>query len=568
MGGLLSDDFSPADGMGQGKKWAGHVFSATQVELRNIVQDSCHSTRTLLPPFAAWAIQQANALRPPALPFSQPMDPSDLALHTAQILRVANSDTKPWKQTMDLVIHTLSELPHAADRFELIESLGTLPFGPVQYIDDFTCTSSCVGAAAKVQQAAIPAFAHKTKTKFNYGDTKGACMFVFSEDTLEQEHVGAPSVSSYRLLGILLDRHLDMVAYLEQCIAVGRSSFLQLATSAAASGFSFQVSAALAEERVFSKILFGAVFFVMVDAAEDKLNKLQAGWAKFLLSGAQTTHINGLAAISQCGWQLRLGTLMLEQAIIARARILLLPVDHPAAGLIKLSDSVTANTWSNMIKACMSKPGFSASIPDITDGNTLSMELIEQARQCPNDRRKALQSYRKYTVRPILLQYDQDAFVQSLQNKIIFGLRFLDLQPMLVKDCPYIMDVPITGVLGVWSRQHAIIRCTACWPWRLTSKYCFVASMPSCPLCKARDVSVEHALKDCPMTYSVFADMKDDLQSHSRNDIDFLQFLLTWHALPEVRFTCVSYVGRCVSLCKPGDGINEHPFDEIEEAST
>ena len=145
----------------------------------------------------------------------------------------------------------------------MIECLGQYPLKPLQYIDDFTNTSSCVGAAAKTQRKVIPDFALRTKAKFNMGANKEASMGLFLDETLQEDDVGSPVVHKYRLLGILFDERLEMVLYLNEVIAVARSSFLKLATSGELAGFNFSIIAAQTECNVFSKKIFGSAFLAM-----------------------------------------------------------------------------------------------------------------------------------------------------------------------------------------------------------------------------------------------------------------------------------------------------------------
>ena len=69
--------------------------------------------------------------------------------------------------------------------------------------------------------------------------------------------------------------------------------------------------------------------------------------------------MKGALALVQCGWAFRLGTLMLEAAIVARARILLLPLDHPAAVALALADMIAATSWASMARRITSSFGVS-----------------------------------------------------------------------------------------------------------------------------------------------------------------------------------------------------------------
>jgi len=74
---LISDLFQLPESMGQGKKWAGQVFSTTQKGLADVVEQSCQPTRTLLPPFADLVLRKSFLLAPPLHFSAQPLAPCE-----------------------------------------------------------------------------------------------------------------------------------------------------------------------------------------------------------------------------------------------------------------------------------------------------------------------------------------------------------------------------------------------------------------------------------------------------------------------------------------------------------
>ena len=288
-------------------------------------------------------------------------------------------------------------------------------------------------------------------------------------------------------------------------------------------------------------------------------------WAKFLLTGMATAHINGFAALAQVGWQLRLGTLMVERAIVAKARCFLLPEDHPTARLIHIADSFPATHWASMINRFRTHPDFARAIPEITEPTVTSPEVLAAARACPDERRRVLKSYRCHVVRPVLQEYDMCAFSNALASKSVLGVPFLELQPSLPNCSPVNLDVPMLRSFNLWSEQWAIVRCTGCWPVRETRTCKFLAVLSTCISCGRESVDVAHSLCCCPATRMHFQSLPEELRTIDRNDREFVKTLFQWHNTSTLRFACVQYVGLCLrdavqdhlSKCADTDDLND-----------
>ena len=72
--------------------------------------------------------------------------------------------------------------------------------------------------------------------------------------------------------------------------------------------------------RVEQGVMYGAAVLVGVDGIETALNRLQYHWARVILGCRRGPRLKWALCRAQCGWELRLGTRMLEQAFVARAR--------------------------------------------------------------------------------------------------------------------------------------------------------------------------------------------------------------------------------------------------------
>ena len=78
------------------------------------------------------------------------------------------------------------------------------------------------------------------------------------------------------------------------------------------------------------KLLHQSAFWVQMPTAERMLNRLQEYWALKLLGCSRASRVRGMLAVAQSGWTLRLGSRMLERAVMLRARIKLLPCSDSA----------------------------------------------------------------------------------------------------------------------------------------------------------------------------------------------------------------------------------------------
>ena len=103
-----------------------------------------------------------------------------------------------------------------------------------------------------------------------------------------------------------------------------------------------------------------------------RLNRLQSSWAKTILGAPGFTEIRGTLAVAECGWNLRLGTAMLEKTVLFYNKLLLLPAIHPAKMMLKLALLVPCHSWARRVRDIMSDPRLAAPIPDIVNANVIT----------------------------------------------------------------------------------------------------------------------------------------------------------------------------------------------------
>ncbi|CAK0904763.1 unnamed protein product [Prorocentrum cordatum] len=117
--------------------------------------------------------------------------------------------------------------------------------------------------------------------------------------------------------------------------------------------------------RVDSALLYPPPFLFLAQRARYSLDSLQASWARRLLGCAIGPALPGEAVLAHCGWHLRLGTKMVERAILARAKLFLLPETHPGASMLRLASATSCPTWASAAQAVME--ALDSPIPDVVD---------------------------------------------------------------------------------------------------------------------------------------------------------------------------------------------------------
>lgn len=188
----------------------------------------------------------------------------------------------------------LQQLPKLADRFALVEALGSHALGVVQYVDDATAPCPSIGAVAAITRrdadTACNRYARKVRAEFNYGPNKTAVMALLNSPAASPDAVGCDSVASYRLLGCLIDSDLIFAPMLCEAKARAWAQFLELFHAAESIGFSVPILAAQVPVRVLPGLLFLAPFLAVAPRMQFVLDKLQVDMAQHIL-GCPGVHI-------------------------------------------------------------------------------------------------------------------------------------------------------------------------------------------------------------------------------------------------------------------------------------
>ena len=382
--GFCSDTFRLGRGTAQGRRFSVLVFNGM---LRLLVGEldaaGLSSCSTWLPPFARKTIAAAASIRQP-LPSCLGPTHAPFMRHIAdRAMTMASCEEAPWPLTVAFLVDTLAALPLLADRVAVLERLGTAFLCPLQLVDDITVACASPGAARSVcsqgPDSACSRYAKAVRAEFNYKPSKTAVMAMADSAPVTPAMVGCDVVKQRRLLGFLIDSGLTFKPLLAETLRRGAALFSHFFYAAETAGFSIPVAAAQVPLRIEPALLFAAPLLAVVPRAESALNKLQYGWGMKLLGCAPGPRLRWLIVVAQCGWEFRLGTRMIEKAILARARLFVLPPDHPAVVVFEVARASLAPCWVNTVSALMNRECWANPIPDMQRSYLVFLRLLVPA---------------------------------------------------------------------------------------------------------------------------------------------------------------------------------------------
>ncbi|CAE8723743.1 unnamed protein product [Polarella glacialis] len=542
LAGLVSGAFRLTSGTAQGRKLSLRIFSAAFTFLQDIMQLCAPAARPVLPDFAKDIMDSLLQFAPQAPASIRPSDafstPQKVALAITQKMQaqdVSPSDLR-W-----FILQQLVTLRTVQDRLCAVELLGSGPVGPWFFVDDVVNPLPSIAAVVSIVSEAIPLYEKTFKAKFNFAVNKTAPLPMMGAPIPSQDEFGCPICYQYKQLGVQIDSQLSLLPRLQHVLRVGRALALELFNMSETAGLTVPIQAAQILVRVAPVILFAAELPVMAPGAEARLNALQAEWARYLLKCPSSRMIRGTLAVAQCGWTMRLGTLMWERAIVGLARIQLYPLTHPAAAMVLLAQESDAVSWLSVVSRGVCRREFSTPIPCIWRCPLFPRELLKQAQTDAQIRRNVLRSYKVNIVRPQLLALDSQAYLKQADKVLFgFGLSFLDLQPGVT-----IVPLCVSGNSSTFFRLWSLARLTGQWPAILYGNQCMVHFLSKCPLCDACDVTVAHALAECHGAVSLYRSLPPQLQFHGRVPVRSVLSVFFSDGFHE---EAISYVGKVLHV--------------------
>ena len=506
--GCLGGVFLLGAGTAQGRRFSARVFNGQlrwlADEVENVLPRGCAS---LIPPPYRRMLAELDAACPvpssAAAAPAPPASPGKLLGLAEEVVRVAAAEEPPWPLAQAHARRALAACAEQADRAAIVNALGTVPLPPVQYSDDLAAPCPSPGALRAIvsvePSSARSLYARRTRAHFNYAAGKTAVMALCGSP--DPGMVGAPVVTSKTLLGVLVDSGLTFSPLLSSLLARGHAMFEALMHAAETGGFPPPVTAAQVPTRIVSALSYSAPLLAATPRAFHALNELQVAWARRLL-GCRTAcdaDVPGPVVVTQCGWTLRLGTLFQERCIMARARLLALPPEHPGARVFVAARATTATTWVAAVGALMQK--FPGGIPDLDLHPLFGGQALGEARANPAARRKLLKAYRLHVVRPALLQHDAAVFYEAaapVMPALGFSYSAAVPEPQAL---PWsLLDLDLGPSTWLAYRTWATVRVSGRWPLTVLGGSTLPSVLPSCAACGAEHPVVSHPLCACPGT--------------------------------------------------------------------
>ena len=313
-------------------------------------------------------------------------------------------------------------------------------------------------------------------------------MALYSAPLASDSVIGINLASTYRLLGILVDDQLSFKPYLCEICRRGRAAFIELFHAGETAGFSIPILAGQVTCRIVPLVLFGAAILISVPKADLALNRLQSFWACSLLGCPPNFRLAAMTAAAACGWPLCLGTLVWEVAVVAFARLFLLPQDHPSRIMLDVAASPPYATWVANVVAYME----ARQIPLITKSG-IAESCIKAAHLDREHRKQLLRHYRWDIVNPILLKQDEITYVSCAARLIpTFGIPLSSLIP---RPCRLPKEwLVASGPPGMWKyfRCWSIARLTGRWPCSVLGSADLPFTLAKCSWCDTCNITVLH----------------------------------------------------------------------------
>ena len=485
VGGFLTGMMKFAAGIPQGRRFSLHTFTAGMHALKIIMESVCPTSCTFLPPFACEALDGTWwQLSGSSIQNLLNLSPTNIVDSVRLCLQLG------WyEQARALACSSLLHLPAFHDRVRCMEALGELALGPLFFVDDIVAIYPDADSVNLMTQGGLQLFTELTKAEFNFGPGKTATMACFEAPPAEF------NVESYKLLGVEVTPNFNMDHRLNIICAKGRACFDEFCHLAETSGFSIPLMTFEATKRVLPVVTFGLELLISVPGAEKRLNQLQGYWAKTLVGARSSRDVRANLAIRQCGWTQRLGTLMIERAMLCFTRLQLFPPEHPSRLLLEAALSVPCVSWATDAKCLFSLTEVSLHIPHVHECGLFPADILQLALTDSAVRRNVLKTYRNQILRPLLREYD-DFHTEACKFKLLPGLRckYVELQDddmLMTKLLPVVIH---WRLLRIW----LLVRVTGQWPLCLYWPEDNTDVLDACPFCEQKQILVDHAFLECP----------------------------------------------------------------------
>ena len=304
--------------------------------------------------------------------------------------------------------------------------------------------------------------------------------------------------------------------------------------------------------RIEPLVTYGAPLLILAPNFATTLNRLQQFWARTILGCSRCPRLPWALTLAQCGWHLRLSSKVIEQAIMARARLAVLPTDHPGARMLRLSLAGPHAAWSMAVKAHMQFGDPSGTISDIWECVEFQ-DLLDLARQHKQLRHRLLTQYRHHKVRPALTHRELLWFHQTAKKIIpAFSVAFEVFQGAPQKIPIDLLSWDFSSSWWLWYRAWALVRISGRWPRTILGLDEMPTHITYCTMCQQEQVDVSHALCYCPSSLPLLTQLQSQVAGiiAVQGNIQALSmFLFGPQGDKETLVRCIAYVGRVICRC-------------------
>ncbi len=282
---------------------------------------------------------------------------------------------------------------------------------------------------------------------------------------------------------------------------------------------------------------------------------MQAAWARRLLACTTGPPVPGEVVVAQCGWTCRLGTRMLERAIMARARLLAQPPDHPGTRMLALARRLTCASWASAVAARMAE--LTPPVLDI-DVHPAFRHPLRGAQGSLQLRRSLLRDFKLQVVRPARRARDRAAFQRATGACLpTLGMSFAVLVPEPNQLPMALLQLDFGPHMWRDFRMWSVARMSGAWPLPVLGVPCLPVTLDRCAACGAAQVDIAHAICGCPRQAAQRADLESRaLLPPLSHAAMYMYQLFREGPPPEERWHHVLYVARALH-----DSIGSRPFE-------
>ena len=193
--------------------------------------------------------------------------------------------------------------------------------------------------------------------------------------------------------------------------------------------------------------------------------------------------------VCEVGFQYRLGTCIMREAIMLEARLLLLPVTLPVNQLLMLARTSCLPNWANQVLEVRRRLN---NLPDVLE--VFGDAVTEALRLSADARRKLAKQYRREVVLPALKEYDSYAMRSSSQKS---NWPYFDFQEPLIKFGDALLTASWNKLDWKMYTVWALARATGRIPLPVFGANYLPETLDSCPLCSTSRVGLSHLLYQC-----------------------------------------------------------------------